>query len=303
MIRQHVTALLAQPGRFLGIDPTVTGRTLRQYRILEQIGHGTMGQVYKAHDMSLNRLVALKLVPSDVRSNPSFRNRLIREAKSASQLNHPNIVVIHEVAYDETKDLDFIVMEYISGKTLGGATPSEGLPVGEALDYALQIASALALAHESGLLHGDLKPGNVMITEQGRVKLLDFGLARALSAGLDDPRKSDLFGTIAFMAPERQGIRLTDPRSEVFSFGLILHQMLSGEHPFGTGTPDEISAAIKNKNHRPLPSRVPEWLSGIAHRCLEKKPEDRFQSMEEILSRLRRQPVVIESDGHLDINT
>ncbi len=286
VIRQHVTALLAQPGRFLGIDPTVTGRTLRQYRILEQIGHGSMGQVYKAHDMSLDRLVALKLVPSDVRSNPSFRERLIREAKAASRLDHPNIVVIHEIAYDEKNDLDFIVMEYIPGKTLGGLTPAEGLPVNRALDYALQIASALALAHESCVLHGDLKPTNIMITEQGRVKLLDFGLARTFTSKVDDPRKSDLFGTIAFMAPERQGVPLTDPRSEIFSFGLILHGMLSGEHPFGTGTPDEISAAIKNERERPLPARVPEWLSTIVHRCLEKEPEDRFQSVHEILSAL-----------------
>jgi serine/threonine protein kinase len=282
-----VHSLLAQPRRFLSIDPTITGRTLRQYRIIEQVGHGSMGQVYKAHDMSLDRLVALKLVPSDVRSNPSFRNRLIREAKSASRLDHPNIVVIHEIAYDEKEDLDFIVMEYIPGKTLGGVTPPQGLPVGPALDYALQIASALTLAHDSGLLHGDLKPANVMITEQDRVKLLDFGLARTLTAESSDPKKSDMFGTIAFMAPERQGARLTDPRSEIFSFGLILHEMLSGEHPFGTGTPDEISAAIRNEKQRPLPSRVPEWLSDIVHRCLEKKPEDRFQSMQEILAALR----------------
>jgi serine/threonine protein kinase len=286
LIRQHVTALLAQPRRFLGIDPTVTGRTLRQYRILEQIGHGSMGQVYKAHDMSLDRLVALKLVPSDVRSNPRFRDRLIREAKSASRLDHPNIVVIHEIAYDEKEDLDFIVMEYIPGKTLVDVIPPAGLPTGQALDYALQIASALALAHESRLLHGDLKPANIMITELGRVKLLDFGLARTLTAEISDPTKSDLFGTIAFMAPERQGVSLTDPRSEIFSFGLILHQMLSGEHPFGTGTPDEISAAIKSGSERPLPARIPEWLSKIVHRCLEKDPADRFQSVYEVLSAL-----------------
>jgi serine/threonine protein kinase len=286
-IRRQVHSLLAQPRRFMGIDPTVVGRTLHQYRIIEQIGHGSMGQVYKAHDMSLDRLVALKLVPSDVRSHPRFRDRLIREAKSASQLNHPNIVVIHEIAYDEKEDLEFVVMEYVAGKTLGGVTPPQGLPVNRAVEYALQIASALALAHDSGLLHGDLKPDNIMITEQGHAKLLDFGLARTLTGEIGDPRKSDVFGTIKFMAPERQGVRLTDPRSEIFSFGLILHQMLSGEHPFGDGTPDEISAAIKNESERPLPSRVPERLSNIVHRCLEKKPEDRFQSMQEVLSALR----------------
>jgi serine/threonine protein kinase len=287
LIRQHVYSLLAQPRRFLGIDPTVTGRTLRQYRVIEQIGHGSMGQVYKAHDMSLDRIVALKLVPSDVRSNPSFRNRLNREAKFASQLNHPNIVVIHDIAHDDKEDLDFIVMEYVSGKTLGAAIPPEGMPVGEAFDCSLQIATALAFAHDSGFLHGDLKPANIMITETGHVKLLDFGLARSLTAEINDPRKSDLFGTIAFMAPERQGALLTDPRSEIFSFGLILHEMLSGRHPFGDGTPDEISVAIKNEEPRMLPPQVPEWLAEIVFRCLEKKVEDRYQSMQEVLSGLR----------------
>ena len=158
-------------------------------------------------------------------------------------------------------------------------------PFDRAHDYARQLGDALAAAHDSGVLHGDLKPANIIITEQGFLKLLDFGLARALASdGKKDAVASDIFGTTAFMAPERLGVPLTDPRSEIFSFGVIAYQMLGGEHPFGTGAPDEISTAIRNEIQQPLPSTVPEWLADIVNRCLEKKAEDRYQSMRDVLS-------------------
>jgi serine/threonine protein kinase len=271
----------------MGVDASVTGKTLRQYRIIEEIGHGSMGQVYKAHDTILDRTVALKLLPPYVRSDARARQRLVREAKTASALNHPNIVTIHEIAHDEKEDVDFIVMEYVIGKTLGVLIPPEGLAVERALDYAKQIADALAAAHGAGILHGDLKPVNLMVTEQGRVKLLDFGLARARTGEQGDAAKSELFGTTAYMAPERLGTRLSDPRSEVFSFGLILHQMLGGEHPFGAGTPEQMASAIRDEDHKPLPSEVPTWFAEIVYRCLEKRCDDRFQSMRDVLIELR----------------
>ena len=178
-------------------------------------------------------------------------------------------------------------MEYIEGKTLGRLIPPEGLAIEGALAYGLQIADALARAHDSGILHGDLKPVNIMVTLDNRVKLLDFGLAKALNAGQSEARKSDVFGTTAYMAPERLGALLTDPRSEIFSFGLILQQMLAGEHPFGDGTPEEMSVAIPNNDPKPLPQTVPGWLADIVHHCLEKKPENRFGSMRQVLSALK----------------
>jgi serine/threonine protein kinase len=287
-LRREVRTLLANhdpAGRFMEVDASIIGRSFRQYRIVEEIGHGSMGQVYKARDTILDRTVALKLLPLYVRTDARARQRLVREAKTASALNHPNIVTIHEIAHDEKEDVDFIVMEHVLGKTLAALIPPTGLSVERALDYAKQIAEALVAAHGASVLHGDLKPVNIMVTEQGHVKLLDFGLAKAPEQG--DAAKSDLFGTTAYMAPERVGVRLTDPRSEVFSFGLILHQMVSGEHPFGAGTPEQMATAIRDTSPKPLPAGVPQWFAEIVSRCLEKRADDRFQSMRDLLIELR----------------
>ncbi|MBZ5634901.1 MAG: protein kinase [Acidobacteriia bacterium] len=290
-IRGEVRSLLANipPESFLNPDPVFTGKMLRQYKVIEEIGRGSMGRVYKAHDTKLDRTVALKLLPPRLENDVRGPHRLLREAKSASALNHPNIVTVHEIARDEVEGIDFIVMEYISGETLGRAIPIDGLPIDRALDYAIQIADALATAHGKDIVHGDLKPANIMVTEQGRVKLLDFGLARARTREIGNPAESELFGTTAYMAPERLGTPLTDPRSEVFSFGVILYQMFSGEHPFGTGSREEVAAAIHHEIPKPLRSTVPVWLADIVQRCLEKRAIDRFQTMQDVLSALKQE--------------
>jgi serine/threonine protein kinase len=286
-VRHEVETLLAHQGSIMGMPSSVGGKVLKsRYQILALIGHGGMGLVYKSLDIRLGRPVAVKVLSPWIISDPRARKRFLREGKLASALNHPNIVTVLDI--DRDGEVDFIVMEYVVGRTLASLTLAEGLPIEAARWYGIQIAEALAAAHAASILHGDIKPPNIMVNDQDRVKLLDFGLARALAPEQGDVAKSDLFGTTAYMAPERQGARLTDPRSEIFSFGLILHQILSGEHPFGTGTPDEISAAIRTEQQKPLPPKVPDWFVDIVRQCLEKSAEDRFQSMQDVLIALQQ---------------
>jgi serine/threonine protein kinase len=291
-IRHEVRSLLAHASGddFLNIDPErLVGKTLCHYRITGYIGHGSMGHVYKAQDTKLDRLIALKLLPPDLKNDSKGIARLEREAKSASALNHPNIVIVHAIDRDETVNADFIVMEFVSGRTLSGILRSgEGVPSQQACGYAIQIADGLAAAHRKNILHGDLKPSNIMINDEDLVKLLDFGLARARYRELGDPTKSELVGTTAYMAPERIGLPLFDPRSEVFSFGIILYQMLSGKHPFGILDAEAMAKAIHREIPKPLSTQVPIWLTEIVDHCLEKNPAQRFQTMQEVLAALKR---------------
>lgn len=257
-MRAEVESLLThhKPEPFMGVYPSFDGVVLGHYRMIEPIGQGSMGQVYKAEDVTLGRIVAAKLLAPWVTGVSGFRERLLHEAKCASAFNHPNIVIVHEIVCEQ--GVDFIVMEYVQGTTLQQLISPGGLSVEWALYYAIEIADALETAHAAGILHGDLKPVNIMVTENNRVKLLDFGLARALAP--DPPAVEQLsqpFGTRAYMAPECFRNRLNDERSEIFTLGLILHQMLSGKHPFGEGTPNEISNAIQRDEPTPLPPRVP----------------------------------------------
>lgn len=286
--RAEIESLLAHNTAepFLGVYSSFDGKLLGHYRMIQVIGQGSMGQVYKAEDVNLDRVVAAKLLAPSVTGVPGFRERLMHEAKYASALNHPNIVVVHDIACEE--GVDFIVMEYVQGKTLQQLIPPGGLSVELALDYAIEIADALETAHAAGILHGDLKPLNIMVAENNRVKLVDFGLARALAP--DPPgveQQPRPFGTRAYMAPECFTNRWTDERSEIFSLGLILHQMLCGKHPFGHGTPKEISNAIQRDEPKPLPRRVPDCLSKVVYRCLEKNPEKRFKSIQDVLIELQ----------------
>jgi serine/threonine protein kinase len=293
-IRREVGALLANAtgDDFLKLGPRYLGKILGHYRVVDYIGQGSMGQVYQAHDTRLDRFVALKFLPPELKSDARGARRLLREAKNASALNHPNIVVIHGIEHDEILDVDFIVMEYITGKTLAAAIRDGPIPIGRTLGYARQMADALAAAHAQGILHGDLKPTNIMITGQDLVKLLDFGLARLRERELaGDTAKSEFFGTTAYMAPERIGLPLIDPRSEIFSFGVILYEMLSGIHPFRAGGRDreEVAAAIHHDLPPPLPSEIPERLAAVVGGCLEKQVSQRFQSMQDVVSALERQ--------------
>ena len=212
------------------------GRTIAHYRILEKLGEGGMGVVYQARDTHLDRLVALKVLPHDKTADPERKRRFVLEAKSASALNHPHIVTVHDVASAE--GVDFIVMECVSGRTLGEAIGRKGLKLKDVLHYGAQIADALAAAHGAGIVHRDLKPGNVMVTDSGLVKLLDFGLAKLTEfLEIDDAaptatmkphtEEGAIVGTVAYMSPEQAEGKPVDARSDIFSFGAVLYESWS----------------------------------------------------------------------------
>src|SRR5713101_7048531 len=211
----------------------MTGQTISHYKILEKLGEGGMGIVYKAEDTRLHRPVALKFLPAEFTRDEAAKRRFIHEAQAASALDHPNIAVVHEV--DETDDgRAFICMAYYQGGTLKERIEQGPLTIDESLNIASQIAEGLRRAHEVGIIHLDVKPANVLVTEQGVVKIVDFGLAKLTG----DPRSSKsgrMAGTAAYMSPEQvQGIRV-DRRSDLFSLGVVLYEMLTGTRPFGGG--------------------------------------------------------------------
>jgi serine/threonine protein kinase len=221
-------------------------RTVGHYEVLEQLGAGGMGVVYLARDSRLNRKVALKLLPPELSATPEARQRFTREAQSASALNSPNIVTIYEIGSDE--ETDFIAMEYIQGETLAEVMRRGTADPETSLAYALQIASALAAAHRVGIVHRDIKPGNVMVTQDGLIKVLDFGLAKA--AARDDEEQPQAVtattpltqmgvavGTLRYMSPEQALGENVDARSDVFSFGIVLYEMFTGQAPFAEATP------------------------------------------------------------------
>jgi serine/threonine protein kinase len=213
------------------------GTRLGPYEVLGLIGSGGMGEVYKARDTRLDRTVAIKVLPAEKVADPERRHRFVQEAKAASALNHPNIVTIYDIG--QTDGIDFIAMEYVAGKTLEQVIPRHGMRLNEALRYAVQMADALAKAHAAGIIHRDLKPGNVMVTDEGQIKVLDFGLAKLTEAGPlgnDEPTRTmkpateegTIVGTVAYMSPEQAEGKKVDARSDIFSFGAVLYEMLTG---------------------------------------------------------------------------
>ncbi len=249
-----------------------------------------MGVAWKARDTRLNRLVAIKTLPAGKVVDAERKRRFIQEAQAASSLNHPNIVVIHDIASEDGSD--FIVMEYIEGKTLGQLIPRHGLGLQELLRYAIQIAEALSKAHAAGIVHRDLKPGNIMITPEGRVKLLDFGLAKLLEpadCGEDEQtcsmslqsEEGSIVGTAAYMSPEQAEGRPVDARSDIFSFGAVLYEMATGARAFHGDSKLSILTAVLRENPKPpsqVVSGIPRELDRIISRCLRKDPARRFQA-------------------------
>jgi Tol biopolymer transport system component/predicted Ser/Thr protein kinase len=285
----------------------MTGETISHYRILEKLGEGGMGVVWKARDTHLDRLVAIKVLPPERVADPERRLRFVQEAKAASALNHPNILHIYDI--DQAAGVDFIAMEYVPGKTLDQWIGRKGLALSEALRYAVQIADALDKAHAAGIVHRDIKPGNIMVTGEGLVKLLDFGLAK-----LTEPIESDelgptetlkpvteegtIVGTVAYMSPEQAEGKKVDARSDIFSFGLVLYEMVTGRRAFQGETKLSILSAILHKDPpavSELAGDVPRDLEKIIARCLRKDPERRIQHMIDV--KLALEDLKEESDS------
>jgi len=270
------------------------GTILDHYGIESKLGEGGMGVVYAARDIHLDRRVAIKVLPADKVADAGRKQRFVQEARSASLLNHPNIVTIYDIRSQD--GIDFIVMEYIEGQTLEGLITPQGVRSAQALRYAVQIADALATAHGAGILHRDLKPTNIMVTSEGRVKILDFGLAKLLEPEETSPdattvtarqftEEGHVVGTPAYMSPEQAEARKLDARSDIFSFGSVLYEMMTGRRPF-TGD-SRLSILTKIVNQDPaapgqVATAIPPELEKIILRCLRKDPARRYQTMADL---------------------
>ena len=271
------------------------GKVVAQYRFVEKLGSGGMGEIYKAQDTRLNRYVAIKVLPASKSGDPERRRRFLQEAQAASSLNHPSIITIHDVLSDG--DTEFMVMEYVSGKTLNDIIPRGGLRVPQALKYALQMSDALSAAHAAGIVHRDLKPANVMVTDAGLVKVLDFGLAKltdrspvgpigeeAETVAASSPLtvEGSIMGTVSYMSPEQAQGKKIDPRSDVFSFGAVLYEMVTGRRAFeGESTLSTLSSILRDepKPMSEVAPDVPPQMEMVIQGCLRKTPDDRYQTM------------------------
>src|SRR5262245_25324355 len=264
---------------------------LGRYRIDAKLGEGAMGVVWQARDPQLGRDVALKVLPDALVTDPEARARLLREARAAAALNHPNILTVYDVG--EAGGHVYISTEYVPGRPLSEAIGSSGLPVAEAVRLGVQISAALALAHERGIVHRDVKPSNVLVTPAGDAKVLDFGIATRIAsesmetASLDATVPGALVGTPAAMAPELWRGTRADFRSDVWAFGALMYAMLRGAPPFEGETMFELSTAITTTDPAPLNDRVPGAVRAIVARCVEREPERRFRSAMEVHAALQ----------------
>jgi len=264
------------------------GKTILHYKILEKLGEGGMGVVYKARDTKLDREVALKFLPESLTPTEEDRQRFIREAKSAAALSHPNICTIHNI--DEYEGTPFIVMEYIEGETLRAKMDRGDLGQEQSLNYARQIAEALGKAHEADIIHRDIKPENIMFDADGRIKVMDFGLAK-LKQGRDITKTGDTVGTLAYSSPEQIRGEEVDHRSDLFSLGIVFYEMLTGQKPFQGEHQAAMTYSIVNEEPVPLETYLPdapEELKQIIGQLLAKDPEDRLNSAREVTGLLKR---------------
>ncbi len=290
--------IIAERRASLGEDdggaPLSAGTRLGPYEIQFPLGAGGMGEVYLAEDTRLHRKVAIKLLPADSVNDEDAKRRLLREARAAAALDHPNICTIHEV--NEAEGRPFIVMQYVEGETLAASMVRKPLDLVHALTVARQVASALAEAHRHGIVHLDIKPQNIMLAPHGAVKVLDFGLAEVASAiGPHAESASEvtapgvIAGTMPYMSPEQLRGEELDGRSDIFSFGSVLCELVTGAHPFAEGSVAETMSAILTRELPPLQREsgaVPAELERIVRQCLEKDRARRYQSIRDLVSDL-----------------
>lgn len=280
------------------------GKRLAHYEILEKLGEGGMGVVYKARDTHLERYAAIKVLPPEKVTDVSRKARFIQEARAASSLNHPNIITIYDISSDEGHD--YIAMEYVAGRTLDEIISRKGLRLNEALKIAVQIADALDRAHGVGIVHRDLKPANIMVDAHGAAKVLDFGLAKLTektAVSEDDftrsihSRSSDglIVGTVAYMSPEQAEGRQVDARSDIFSFGALLYEMVTGRKAFQGDSQISTLSAVLERDPKPM-GNAPHDLEKLVLRCLKKDPDRRFQHMIDLEVALRE--LVEETESH-----
>src|SRR5215475_5346310 len=282
------------------------GQSILHYRVLEKLGEGGMGVVYKARDTHLDRLIAIKILPPDKISDPERKRRFVQEAKAASALNHPNIITIYDIG--QADGIDFISMEYVAGKTLDRLIPRHGMRLNEALKCAVQVADALARAHAAGIIHRDIKPGNVMLDEHGLAKVLDFGLAKltettyaedeATQTLRHSTEEGKIVGTVAYMSPEQAEGKKIDARSDIFSFGSVLYEMVTGEKAFLGDTKASTLAAILKDSPRPaskLVDGLPREMERLISRCMKKEVNQRSQHMDDV--KIALQELKEESDS------
>ena len=281
--------------------PFSAGTKLGRYEIRSPLGTGGMGEVYLAQDTKLDRKVAIKLLPERLVADEQARKRLIREARAAAGLDHPNICSIHEVGEEDGRS--FIVMQYVEGETLDVRIKRKPLDLSETFSLAMQVADALAEAHAHAIIHRDIKPANIIITGRGQAKVMDFGLAKSIGSMVESEAETEtiltepgmILGTLPYMSPEQVRVEQTDARSDVFSFGAMLYEMASGRQPFASESAAATASAILTHEPPPLARfarEVPEELQRIVRKCLEKDREQRYQSARDLaidLENIRRQ--------------
>jgi len=286
------------------------GRTLAHYTVTAKIGEGGMGEVYRARDAKLERDVAVKVLPAAVATDPARLERFRREAKAVAALNHPNIITIFSV--EEAEGVQLLTMELVEGRSLDHLLSPGGLPLADLFRIGIPLADALQAAHEAGIVHRDLKPANVMLTRQNRVKVLDFGLAKTATEPAQDTDATQalgeapltgegtILGTVPYMAPEQVRGEALDARSDIFSLGILLYELVAGRRPFVGQTPADVASSILRDTPEPLTevrAELPGEFGRIVTRCLEKDPRERFQTALEISNELRGLQRTLERGG------